>query len=124
MVTALMIKPGQQPEITQLCDDRAFLDLAVSRDTGLTCTAVAMPLEKDIAVINPEEGVSLCLPGNRRVNDRIIAGTFYIAEVKGGELRSLTDAEITKYASMFWEIEVFDDDEVFDSWFCDVFEPL
>lgn len=124
MVTALMIKPGQQLEITQLCDDRSFLDLAVSRDTGLTCTAVAMTLAKGIAVIYPEEGVSLCLPGNRRVKDHIIAGTFYIAGIRGGELRSLTDAEITKYTSMFWETEVFDDDEVLDSWFCDVFEPL
>ena len=124
MVTALIVQPEQRPQITQLCDDRVFLDLSVSRGTDLMCTAVALSLEDGIVILYPSEGVSLCLSGNRRVGGRIIAGTFYIAGVKDGVLRSLTDTEIIKYTSQFWDAEIFTDDEVFDSWFDDIFEPL
>ena len=97
MLTALIVQPGQHPQITQLCDDRTFLDLSVSRGTDFMCSAVAISLEKGIAIIYAQEGVPPCLPGNRKVNGHIIAGTFYIVGVKDGILRSLTDAEITKY---------------------------
>ena len=124
MVTALIIRPNQHPQITQLCDSRTFLNLSVSLDTDFMCSATATHLEKDIAIIHAQEGVLLSLPGNRRVNDHIIAGTFYVVGVKDGKLRSLTDAEIIKYTSQFWESEIFTDDEVFDSYFDSIIDPL
>lgn len=32
-------------------------------------------------------------------------------------LRSLTDNEITRYMSQFWEPELFTEDEIIESWF-------
>ena len=124
MVTALIVLPNQHPQITQLCDDRAFLDLSVSRGTDSMCSAVAISLEKGIAIIYAQEGALLCLPGNRSVGNHIIAGTFYVVGVKDGKLRSLTDAEIIKYTSQFWESEIFTDDEVLDSYFDSILAPL
>ena len=124
MVTALIVQPGQHPQITQLCDDRTFLDLSVSRGTGFMCSAVAISLEKGIAIIYAQEGALLCLPGNRRVGNRIVAGTFYVVGVKDDKLRSLTDAEITKYALQFWEPEIISEDEILGSYLDHILDPL
>ena len=124
MVTALIVPPNQHPQITQLCDDRTFLDFSVNRGTDFMCSAIATSLEKGIAIIYAQEGALLCLPGNRRVGNHIIAGTFYVVGVKDGILRSLTDAEIIKYTSQFWESEIFTDNEVFDSYFDNIIDPL
>ena len=124
MVTALIVPPNQHPQITQLCDDRIFLDLSVSRGTDFMCSAIATSLEKGIAIIYAQESALLCLPGNRRVGNRIIAGTFYVVSVKDSILRSLSDAEIIKYTSQFWESEIFADNEVFDSYFDNIIDPL
>lgn len=124
MVTALIIQPNQHPQITQLCDDRCFLDLSVSRGTDCICSAATLPLADGLAVLYPQQGAMLCLPGNRKVNGHIIAGTFYIVGAKDGALRSLTDAEITKYTLQFWEPEIFSEDEVLDSYFDHILTPL
>lgn len=117
MITALMVKSGERPNITHLCDNTEFLNMAISIDTIIPCSAQAIQLKKDIAIIHACEGTSLALEGNRRVKNRIILGTFYVVAVKNGKLRSLTDKEITKYMSQFWEPELFTDDEITESWF-------
>lgn len=124
MVTALIVQPNQHPQITQLCDDRAFLDLSVSRGTDFMCSTATLPLADGLVVLYPQQGALLCLAGNRRVNGHIIAGTFYIVGVKTGVLRSLTDAEITKYSLRFWEPEIISDDEILDSYFDHILDPL
>lgn len=124
MVTALIVQPNQHPQITQLCDDRTFLDLSVSRGTDFMCSAATLPLVENIAILYPQQGALLCLPGNRSVGNRIIAGTFYVVGVKDGKLRSLTDAEITKYTLQFWEPEIFSEDEVLDSYLDHILDPL
>lgn len=124
MVTALIVPQNQHPQITQLCDDRAFLDLSVSRGTDFMCSAIATSLEKGIAIIYAQEGVLLCLPGNRRVGNRIVAGTFYVVGVKDDKLRSLTDAEITKYTLQFWEPEIISEDEILGSYLDHILDPL
>jgi len=117
-VTALMVKPGQHPVITQLCDDSNYLDLAVSIDDDFMMrSASVLALKKNIIVIHAYQGNSLDLGCNRRVGKRILCGTFYIVGLKDGQLRSLTKDEITKYTSKFWEPELFTDDEVINSWF-------
>lgn len=118
MVTALIVPPGQHPQITQLCDDGTFLDLSVSRGSDLLCSAATFSLDDDIVVIFPQQGPLHCLPGNRRVDGRIIAGVFYIVGIKDGYLRSLSDEEISRFTLQFWETEIFSDDEVLDSWLC------
>ena len=120
MVTAIMVKPGEHPCITRLCDTTDYLNCAVSIDLDFFCTASAFQLEKDIAVIRIEEDVSFLLTANRRIHDKLICGTFYIVGVTNGKLRSLTDREITKYTVRFWMPESFTDDEVTNAWLTSV----
>ena len=112
-----MVKTGEHPNVTHLCDNAEFLNMAVSIDTLIPCSAQALQLKKDIAIIRTCEGTSLSLDGNRRVKGHIILGTFYVVAVKDGRLRSLTDNEITRYMSQFWEPELFTEDEIIESWF-------
>ena len=53
-----------------------------------------------------EEGKLLGLSGNRRIGMDVIAGVFYIVGEDGdGELVSLPDEVIQRYAARFWEPE-------------------
>ena len=116
MVTALMVKPGEHPAITQLCDDRDYLNHAVSIGEDYLFTATATSLEKGIAIIHNTEYASALVAGNRRIGKRIIAGTFYIVRVKNGNLQSLTDSDIVRFTLHFWEPEIFSEDEILDAW--------
>lgn len=117
MITALMVSPGQIPRVTQIRDDRASLDNAVSIGVDFKCSAASLPVARGIVAIYAYEGVSAGLPGNRKVGKRILAGTFYIAREVGGELLSLTVADIAKYSYRFRYTEEYTEDEVIDSWF-------
>jgi len=121
VVTALMVKPGEQPCICQLVDDRDYLDCAVSIGDTLMCSATSLKLEKGVVAIHAWEGVSLGRKGNRKIGKRIIAGTFYVVRVEDGHLRSLTEQDIVKYTLRFWEMEEYLDEEVIDSWFDGLF---
>lgn len=117
MVTALKITPNGHPVITQLVDDRKYLDCAVSVDDDYRLTAAALEIENGIIAIHSDEGMLMILPPNRQVGTKIIAGTFYVVGVHNGNLRSLTDSEIARFTLRFWESEIHTDEEVFDSWF-------
>ena len=117
MVTALMVKPGEKPCVVRLQDDRDFLNAAVSIGAVLMCTAAVLPIEKDIVAIYAWDGIMAGLRGNRKVGKRIIAGTFYVVRIVGGELQSLTEEELEKFNYRFRRIRDYDDDEVIDSWF-------
>lgn len=120
MVTALMVKPGEQPCVTEICDDRDFLNCAVSIGATLICTAAVLPIEKDVVAIYAWEGVMAGLKGNRKIGKRIVAGTFYVVRVVGGKLCSLTEDDIAKYSCRFRKIRQYTDTEVMDSWFDDL----
>lgn len=117
MVTALMISPSKHPCITHLCDNKDYLNCAVSIDSDIMYTATALYVEDEIAAIHSFEGTLSIQPPNRRIGKRIIAGTFYIVRIKDGKLKSLTDDDITRFTLQYWEPEIYSDDEVFDSWF-------
>ena len=52
------------------------------------------------------------LPGNRRVGDKVICGTFYIVRVKNGKLVSLSDTDVVKYSLEYWAPEHFTEAEL------------
>ena len=120
MVTALMVKPGEQPCVVPLVNDGDYLNAVVSIGATLMCTAAAIPIEKDVVAIYAWDGVMAGLKGNRKIGKRIIAGTFYVVRIIGGELRSLTDDDVEKYCYRFRKIRDYDDKEVMDSWFDDL----
>lgn len=117
MVTALMVKPGEQPCVTQIRDDRDFLNCAVSIGANTMCTAVAIPVERGIVAIYAWEGVFAGLHGNQKIGKRIIPGTFYIVGEMDGDLYPLSEEDIDKYCYRFRKVRCFTDDEVIDSWF-------
>lgn len=120
MVTALMIQPGRQPCITQLCTDGLYLNYAVSKDCDTLCRASMFGLEKNIAVVHAADGVFYGMEANRRIGKRIITGTFYIVKVENGALRSLTEKEIVKYSLRFRERELWTDTQAIDAIFSEL----
>ena len=117
MVTALIVRPGEQPCVTEIKDDREFLNCAVSYGADMLCTAAVVPVERGIVAIYPWEGVMAGLPGNRKVGKRILAGTFYIVREIDGDLYSLQPDDIARLSFRFRKIREFTDDEVINSWF-------
>ena len=120
LVTALMVKPGERPCVASLVDDGDYLNAAVSIGATLMCTAAVLPIEKDVVAIYAWDGVMAGLRGNRKIGKRIVAGTFYVVGVENGKLRALTDEEIEKFRCRFRKIREYDDQEVMDSWFDDL----
>lgn len=117
MVIALMVKPGEKPCVTQILDDRDFLNCAVSYGAVMPCTAAAVSVERGIVAIYAWEGVMAGLPGNRKVGKRILAGTFYIVREISGNLYSLTPDDISRLSFRFRKIKEYSDDDVINSWF-------
>lgn len=124
MITALMIRPTEHPQITMLCDNGEYLNCAVGIDTALPCTASVTKVDKDIVAIFADGVGTLNLKCNRKVGKRIITGTFYIARVNKGKLCSLSDEDIAKYTVKFWETEMYTEDEITESWFDGLFCAL
>jgi len=116
MVTALKIEVDKNPVPCWLCDDTEYLNRCVSQSERITYMATALKVESGIAAIYCRDGHMFCFPGNRRVGERVICGTFYIVRVKDGVLKSLTDADVVKYSLEYWEPESFTEDEIISSW--------
>ena len=57
--------------------------------------------EPDAVMVGNEEAKLMCLEGNRRFGDRIVAGTFFICGDSGEEFCSLTDEQCEKYVREF-----------------------
>lgn len=83
-IKVLKVEPMKHPEEVALNNTLRALQAAVG---GLI---EIINLEEDVCLLCNEEGKLIDLPGNRRVGDDIIAGTFYICGSDGdGELCSL-----------------------------------
>ena len=117
MIKALMVKPNEHPTIALLIDDGKFLNCMVGADTDFNLTATALEIESGIIALHSDEGILLGMPPNRKIGSKIIAGTFYVVGHHKGNLRSLTDKEITRFTLRFWEPEIHSEDNMLDSWF-------
>ena len=116
MVTALKIEPNQSPYPCQICDDGEYLNHCVSPAFPLIYTASALKLENNIAAVFCRNGYLFSLPPNRKVQDKIICGVFYIVRVKDAKLQSLTDADVVKYSLEYWAAKSFTKDDLEKSW--------
>ena len=115
-----MVKPGEKPCVVALVDNGDYLNAMVSVGATLMCSAAVLPIEKNVVAIYAWDGVMAGLKGNRKVGKRIIAGTFYVVRVVDGQLRSLTEDEISRLSYRFRTIREYGDTEVMDSWFDDL----
>lgn len=106
-IKVLKVEPVKHPEEVTLNNTLRALQAAVG---GLI---EIINLEEDVYLLCNEEGKLIDLPGNRRVGDDIIAGTFYVCgSDEDGELGSLPAEKMNYYEKLFHEPEEFHKTEV------------
>lgn len=109
-IKVVMVEPSKCPTITTINNDLESLQKAVG---GLI---EFVDIEENVCILCNEEGKLIGLEGNRRLNNDIIVGTFYVCGVNDdGELISLTSAQMDKYLRYFWEPQTFTQDEINDT---------
>lgn len=114
-IKVLRIEPGRHPFVSFLDSSLEALNNAVKLiDTD--GKAKTKKLGKDVYVLYNSDYCFSGLDANRKVKGEIISGTFFVIGTDSKHNpRSLTKDEISKYASVFWEIETFDYEEVVKS---------
>ena len=108
-----MVKPMEHPKAVVIPNNITAFNRLVSMDNYYTCDAEILLIESYIGILRNSEGSLLNLKGNRKVNDEIIAGTFFVVGFdEHGFIASLSDDNIQKFSERFWEIEEYTDKEV------------
>ena len=108
-----MVKPMEHPKVVTIPNNITTFNRLVSMDNYYTCDAEILLIESYIVILRNFEGSLLNLKGNRKVNDEIIAGTFFVVGFdEHGFISSLSDDNIQKFSERFWETEEYDDKEV------------
>ena len=112
-IRVLKLAPGETPCAAEIFTTETSLRKAVNIGGNHEYMAKCRQIEKDICVLfNKERSWSGLMP-NRRIADDILCGVVYITgRNDDGTLRSLTDDEMEKYASVFHEPEAYTEDEV------------
>ena len=100
-IKAIMIKPNETPQTTELKVSIDEFNKAVSVDTDYDCLARCKKLEKGVYILYADESTTFMFAPNRRYDDSIICGIFYIIGAKDNLPVSLTDSQIVKYTNMF-----------------------
>ena len=108
-----MVKPMEHPKVVTIPNNITAFNRLVSMDNYYTCDAEILLIENYIGILRNSEGSLLNLKGNRKINDEIIAGTFFVVGFdEHGFISSLPDEDIQKYSERFWEVEKYTDKEV------------
>ncbi len=123
-IDVLMVVAGVKPCQVKISGTYNNLKYLVNPNLYLMANVEAIMLEKDIALIYNSEGYLLGLKGNRKVNNNIIAGTFFIVGVKEGIISSLSKKNQEKYFNRFAKIEKYTEKELSDSYWNACFENL
>ena len=114
-IKVLMVAPGEHPKEVMLENNLDALQKAVSIGCDYQGLIEVVGLDDGVCIICNEEGKLLGLEGNRRLNEDIIAGVFYVVgEDNCGNFVSLTEAQIERYSKHFWEPEQFSMEDVTD----------
>lgn len=120
LIDVLMVVAGVKPCKVSIVGTHKSLKYLVNPNLSLMADVEAIMLENGVAVIYNREGALLGLKGNRKVNNSIIAGTFFVVGVKNGIIASLTQEKQDKYYKRFEKIEIYSDSEVsasyWDTW--------
>lgn len=112
----LKIEPNKPPCIAYLDATINAFKKAVNIGAVDEGNVIAKRIGKHIYIIYNESGIFSGLQGNRKVNDDIISGVFYVVAVDDNNCpKSLSAEEIEKYTLRFFEPEYYDDTEVFIS---------
>jgi len=118
-IQAIMVWPGEHPCVTELLNDRKFLDFAVGLGSAYTGDAVLIRLSDTAGILYNDLAFLSDLKGNRKIGNKLLAGVFYVIGIKDGKLCSLPFAELEAYFERFWEPEHFTKAEVEEACFAD-----
>ena len=110
-IKTLMIEPGKEPVIHWLPVSISSFNNAVSKGTYYECTAEVKQIEPGVYILYADESVTLMFAPNRRLNDSIINGVFYVIGSKDNFPVSLTNSQIRKYQDKFGVPEEFSEQE-------------
>ena len=112
-IKALMVEPGKKPCECTLVNELRELQKAVSIGADNVGLIEILDLEEDVCLLCNEEGKLIGLQPNRRFGQDILCGVFYVVgQNKNGDLCSLDDAALAKYAQYFMVPDTFTDGEV------------
>lgn len=107
-IKALKVAPLERPEICYLENKLESLQKAVSIGADYVGLIEILDLDEHTCIVCNEEAKLINLMPNRRIEDDIICGVFYVTgQNDEGDLTSLTDEEILRYAKQFAGIEYF-----------------
>lgn len=117
-----MIEPLKHPKETYIPNHSIAFKILVSQDNYYISNTEILILENDVGIIKNEESELLNLKGNRKINENILAGTFFVVGLdENKNIISLSNEQLEKYTRRFWGIEEYTDAEVSKS-FWDSFE--
>lgn len=112
IIQVLMLAPGEEPRKTELSTSEYSFRKAVNIGNNQNYKPECRRIEDDICVLFNREHSSGGFTPNRCIADDILCGTVYIAGIQSDrKLRSLTDEEMQKYASMYQVPETYSFDE-------------
>ena len=112
-----MVKPMAHLKVVTIPNNITTFNRLVSMDNYYTCDAEILLIECYIGILRNSEGSLLNLKGNRKVNDEIIADTFFVVGFdEHGFISSLSDDNIQKFSERFWQTEEYDDKEVSEAY--------
>ena len=116
-IKVLMVKPMEHPKVVTIPNNIIAFNRLVSMDNYYTCYAEILLIESYIGILRNSEGSLLNLKGNRKINDEIIAGTFFVVSFdEHGFISSLSDDNIQKFSERFRETEEYNDKDVSEAY--------
>lgn len=106
----MIVEPGKSPRSAAIPNNLDSLQAVVGGMIEM------IDLDEKTCLVCNEEGKLLGLPGNRKVGDDIIAGTFFLCGMnEDGNTISLTDKQLGDYSWKFNRSERYFDEQVHDA---------
>lgn len=102
-IRVLKVEPGKEPTLVTLNNNLDDLQKAVSIGAPSQGLIEIITLEEDVCILCNEEGKLISeLKPNRRLGNDILVGTFYVTgQDRCGNLTTLSEAKMQKYAKLF-----------------------
>lgn len=112
-IRVLKVSPHKKPEVVVLKNELADLQQAVSSGlTGQSHLIELLGVEDGVDILLNEEGKLIGLEPNRRFDEDVLVGDFYVVGVNEEYLASLPEDKIKKYSERFAEPEDISPEEV------------
>lgn len=107
-IKVLKVAPLERPSVFYLENELLSLQKAVSIGVDYVGLIEIIDLDEEVCLICNEEAKLIGLTPNRRIENDIICGVFYVAgQDRAGNLTSLSEEQIQFYTKRFADIEYF-----------------